>query len=973
VFKLRFGFVLLCMAGLAVGATAEADNVTTSVSRGFYEEAFDVEVVSETAGATLVYTTDGTEPTLTNGTQVQPADANGFALASITISSTTSLRAAALEADVPTTGSTTHTYIFLDDVIASDVMDTDITEDIRYRNLLRGGLLSVPSVSFNFDNEIEDSFTPQQAASVEFFPVGGGEGFQVNAGIRAFGGFFTDFDKKNFRLNFGGDFGDGNVDFPLFEGSDNEDNAVRDNFRQLEFRSGSHDMRQRGFYHSNRFTDDCLLDAGHFAPNGRFVHVYLNGIYWGQYHMRERWNDDFLSQYYGGDSDEYEAVNGNINNGNNTPDGWAPGEVYDGTGNAWDLINFLVNNNNLSASERFLALRRTVNLSNYIDFMLVYMSGRSENEYRSGGSSDSEVPFTFYINDADGWLRGTGDETDNAGPANILGMLVSEGDPEFLTLYKDRIQNMFGEAGVLSPERAVQRLQDRLDEVQLSFLLESARWRQRTPDSYQGAADEALQNMLPNVSSTMIANFRARGIIPNFDAPTVLIDGFAFNGGGVIPEGAELSFTGNEMIYYTTDGSDPRLVGGGVNPLATTFDSGVSTTPVFDFGSVWNFLDDGSNQGTAWRNTNFDDSQWSSGAGELGYGDGDETSNNRHVTTYFRKTFDVGAATEGTLTVRRDDGVAVFLNGNFVGGDNLDQGAAFDDTANSAGEEVNVVFTVDLQAGSNTLAIEIHQANRNSSDISFDAELMVTDQTSPSSQPIILDVSTHVKARTFRNGEWSGVSNVTLVIPGPVAPQSELRIAEFDYNPADPSDTEIAAGFDNNNDFEFIELYNPSTTGTINLSGVQLSNGVTFDFRKFMARYGDSATVLGQWSGRLSNSGEQITLNDSSLSVLDEVIYQDVEPWADADGSGLSLNRVDSATDGNFASNWSAEPPSPGVAAAPVLLGDVNQDGFVDFFDISPFISLLSMGDYQGEADMNRDGAVDFFDISPFIDELGSQ
>jgi len=320
----------------------------------------------------------------------------------------------------------------------------------------------------------------------------------------------------------------------------------------------------------------------------------------------------------------------------------------------------------------------------------------------------------------------------------------------------------------------------------------------------------------------------------------------------------------------------------------------------------------------------------------------------------------------------------------------LDQGAAFDDTANSAGEEVNVVFTVDLQAGSNTLAIEIHQANRNSSDISFDAELMVTDQTSPSSQPIILDVSTHVKARTFRNGEWSGVSNVTLVIPGPVAPQSELRIAEFDYNPADPSDTEIAAGFDNNNDFEFIELYNPSTTGTINLSGVQLSNGVTFDFRNtdllpgqrvvivedddaFMARYGDSATVLGQWSGRLSNSGEQITLNDSSLSVLDEVIYQDVEPWADADGSGLSLNRVDSATDGNFASNWSAEPPSPGVAAAPVLLGDVNQDGFVDFFDISPFISLLSMGDYQGEADMNRDGAVDFFDISPFIDELGSQ
>ena len=50
-----------------------------------------------------------------------------------------------------------------------------------------------------------------------------------------------------------------------------------------------------------------------------------------------------------------------------------------------------------------------------------------------------------------------------------------------------------------------------------------------------------------------------------------------------------------------------------------------------------------------------------------------------------------------------------------------------------------------------------------------------------------------------------------------------------------------------------------------------------------------------------------------------------------------------------------------------VLLGDVNRDGVVDFLDISPFITVLSLETFQAEADVNGDGTVDFLDISPFI------
>lgn len=51
----------------------------------------------------------------------------------------------------------------------------------------------------------------------------------------------------------------------------------------------------------------------------------------------------------------------------------------------------------------------------------------------------------------------------------------------------------------------------------------------------------------------------------------------------------------------------------------------------------------------------------------------------------------------------------------------------------------------------------------------------------------------------------------------------------------------------------------------------------------------------------------------------------------------------------------------------PILLGDVNGDGAVNFLDISPFIVLLSAGDFQCEADINGTGDVNFLDIGPFI------
>ncbi|MCA9262595.1 MAG: lamin tail domain-containing protein [Planctomycetales bacterium] len=175
--------------------------------------------------------------------------------------------------------------------------------------------------------------------------------------------------------------------------------------------------------------------------------------------------------------------------------------------------------------------------------------------------------------------------------------------------------------------------------------------------------------------------------------------------------------------------------------VANQPESRQSAATLVSAGSVWKYLDDGSNQGDAWRAPTFDDSTWSAGPAQLGYGDGDENTRvrfggdtqNKFITTYFRREFNVSDAsqyTELTLQLLRDDGAAVYLNGTEVARDNLVGNAAYDDTADStiggANEDAFVTFSIPPSAlvnGRNVLAVEIHQESADSSDISFDLQL----------------------------------------------------------------------------------------------------------------------------------------------------------------------------------------------------------------------------------------------------------
>ncbi len=168
-----------------------------------------------------------------------------------------------------------------------------------------------------------------------------------------------------------------------------------------------------------------------------------------------------------------------------------------------------------------------------------------------------------------------------------------------------------------------------------------------------------------------------------------------------------------------------------------------ATNTLIAAGSVWKYLDNGTDQGTNWASRTFDDTAWAAGPAQLGYGDGNEAtvvsfgpdSNNKYITTYFRRTFTISDATAYTnlaLRLLRDDGAVVHLNGQEIYRAALPAGpVAFNTLANQNGEDTvdTAVVNAALPAlvdGVNVLAVEIHQQALTSSDISFDFELTGT-------------------------------------------------------------------------------------------------------------------------------------------------------------------------------------------------------------------------------------------------------
>ncbi len=205
---------------------------------------------------------------------------------------------------------------------------------------------------------------------------------------------------------------------------------------------------------------------------------------------------------------------------------------------------------------------------------------------------------------------------------------------------------------------------------------------------------------------------------------------------------------------------------------------------------------------------------------------------------------------------------------------------------------------------------------------------------------ITITAPTLVRTR-FRSsgGEWSALDEA-FFSTYPPAIAGKLIVSKVHYHPVPPSAAELAAGFSEANDFEYLEFQNASTE-TIDLRGVQVNAGIVFDFATagittlapgarvciaenaaaFAARYGSGLPLAGAFTGNLSDGGETVRAIDSTGAIISQFTYDDIAPWPlTPDGDGPALVLRASNLDPSVTANWRASYSIGGKPGAPDVL-----------------------------------------------------
>lgn len=244
--------------------------------------------------------------------------------------------------------------------------------------------------------------------------------------------------------------------------------------------------------------------------------------------------------------------------------------------------------------------------------------------------------------------------------------------------------------------------------------------------------------------------------------------------------------------------------------------------------------------------------------------------------------------------------------------------------------------------------------------------------------------------------DGSTVSTVTTPSV-PTNNQLFLRVSEIMYHPADPTPEELAAGYNDGEFFEFIELHNTSNSISLELENVEFTAGIGYRFgdvtlppggyivlasnpAAFAHRYG-AIPVAGQYTSNLSNGGENLKLEEFDGGTIHDFEYDDVgEGWhPTTDGAGHSLVIVDplAAVDTwNIGSAWrpsTEQGGSPGEAESARVEGDIDGDLKVDLVDLAILQSHfgIASGATPGQGDLNADGTVNRADAAILARNFG--
>jgi hypothetical protein len=380
-----------------------------SVERGMFDLPFELQLSVALPGATIRYTTDGSDPTEWNGMDY---------VGKVLVTDTTCLRAAAFAPGYLPSRTRTQSYIFLDsvpnqsnnppgfptdwgarsgygfpgDLVPADYeMDADPlrtdpnnpASDVDPVKLqrLKDGLRELPIVSIVMDNadmfgpagmyyspNVMSKTFPDKPCSVEMVLPDGTTGFTADCGITGHGNASRQPEKNpkhGFKLNFVGDFGETDLEYRLFPDSPAtvfDDLILRPDFNSswrhwsdvANNGSGAF-QRTRASRTRDAWIKHAFRDMGQVASYNRYCHLFINGLYWGTYDFSDQPTKHFGANYFGGTAEDYDAYDQGI--------------LKAGTSTAYNSMLAIAN---LADNANYERMKQYLDVTEYVDYVLLH-------------------------------------------------------------------------------------------------------------------------------------------------------------------------------------------------------------------------------------------------------------------------------------------------------------------------------------------------------------------------------------------------------------------------------------------------------------------------------------------------------------------------------------------------------------------------------------------------------------------------
>ena len=514
--KRHFFGLFLFLFGLT---NVQAQELQFSQSHGFYEQPFELQITASTpVEATIRYTLDGSEPTSQSEAYTKP----------LAVSGTTIIRAAAIDNSGAVTPIATATYLFIDDVLrqsntpasypdtwgkytqisgtakADYEMDPEMTNDPKLRPKIIEGLKSLPVLSIVTDkNNLFSKEKDEERGGIYIYtgpPVGDNTGngwtrpasaeifeanplsssldFSVTCGLRLHGGHGRLAEKNpkhSFRLVFKEKYGPKTLKYPLF--GENEPQKFDQLVLRCHFGNSWQHWSDREYaqYTRDVWARRMQRKMGHTAVNALYVHLFLNGMYWGLYNIAERVDDTYGKDHLGGKESDIDVVKIEEEGGNHH-------EASEGNLEAWEKMLQVVAR--AADDVYYEKLDTLLDIDAFIDYMLINQyAGNTDWDHhnwyairRRGADSQG---FRFLCWDSEVIFESPTEnvlKTHNAGgyPTGIFNHLIK--NKRFATRYLRRAKEVLADDGVLGQQSVVAIWDSLYHTVETAIYAEAARW-----------------------------------------------------------------------------------------------------------------------------------------------------------------------------------------------------------------------------------------------------------------------------------------------------------------------------------------------------------------------------------------------------------------------------------------------------------------------------------------------------------------